>query len=69
MGTKTRLRIVLILCASALTLNVFAVVEEFYALPEAKAAETTLQGHSLVVSWHSPATHTRNINLMSQSYY
>ena len=69
MGTKTRLRIVLILCVSALTLNVLAVVEEFYALPEVKAAETPLQGYRLIVTWYGPATHIRNRNLMPQSYY
>jgi len=55
MNTMTRLWTVLILCVLVLTLNVLAVVEGLYELPEDKAADTT------------PAT--TNINLISQSHY
>jgi len=41
MNTMTRLWAVLILCILALTLNVFAVVADWYILPVDKAAETT----------------------------
>ena len=42
MNTMTRLWTVLILCILLLTLNVLAVVEDLYVLPEDKAADTTL---------------------------
>ena len=42
MNTMTRLWTVLILSILALTLNVVAVVEDLYVLPEDKAADTTL---------------------------
>ena len=55
MNTMTRLWTVLILSILALTLNVVAVVEDLYVLPEDKAADTALA--------------TRNITLTSPSYY
>ena len=55
MNTMTRLWTVLILCILVLTFNAFAVVTDLYVLPADKAADT--------------ASATRNMNLVSQSYY
>ena len=55
MNTMTRLWTVLILSILALTLNVLAVVEDLYVLPNDTAAATALA--------------TRNITLTSPSYY
>ena len=55
MNTMTRLWTVLILSILALTLNVLAVVEDLYVLPEDKAADTAMA--------------TRNITLTSLPSY
>ena len=52
MDTKTRLFSVLTLCVLMLALNVLAVVEEFYVLPESKTTEAALQSISPVTGWY-----------------
>ena len=54
MDTKTRLCTALILCVLVLTLNVVAVVEEFYAQPSDKVAEIARQSVCLVANWYRP---------------
>jgi len=54
MDTKTRLCTALILCVLVLTLNVIAVVEDFYAQPNDKVAEIARQSVCPVTNWYRP---------------